>query len=188
MNTPDDSNKTNAAIFTAADDLGAKADSLVWMLAGIHSLCDSRLEMDITAREICAALIRDLNWAWTGRIEDGLDFVGIGSSEEIGRLVFGLVANGLLHVSPNDRAEDFAGIFTRDSLDTFLKSEGIARRRVDVERVKSRVARALYLAGFAIVIASYGRLVSTKMAWFGWSVGMVGFALHYVKLPEPKRF
>ena len=188
MNAPDDSNKINAALFSAADELGAKADTLAWMLGGVGSLGETPPEEDITAREICAALIRDLNWAWTGRIEEGLDFVGIGSSEEVGRLVFGLVAKGLMRVSPNDRAEDFVGIFTRDSLDGFLKSEGIARRRVDPERVKARVAQVLYVAGFAIVVASYGRLVSTKVAWIGWGVGMVGFVLHYVKLPDPKRF
>ena len=188
MNTPDDSNKINAAIFTVADELGARAETLAWMLGGINSLCETRPDADITAREICAALIRDLNQFWTGRIEEGLDFVRIESGEEVGRLAFGLVAKGLLRVSANDRPEDFARIFTKDSLDGFLKSEGIVRRRVDFENVKARVARTLYVAGFAIVVASYGRLVSTKIAWIGWAVGMAGFALHYVKLPEPKRF
>jgi uncharacterized repeat protein (TIGR04138 family) len=74
----------------------------------------------LTARDFCLGL-RDYAIEQSGNPERALILLkdmGFRSSEDIGEIVFGMVGVGLLHARPEDRPEDFVGLFTVDQLFT----------------------------------------------------------------------
>lgn len=47
---------------------------------------------------------------------------------------------------------------------------------------------AFYIAGAVLVIGSYINLVPYHIAMIGWGIGMLGFLMQFVKIPDEKRF
>src|SRR4051794_34591638 len=95
---PISKNQQDAAIFVVADELGIPANTIAWISAGVGVLSDrkSRSPSHSNAREVCSALLRDLNEFYTGDIEAGLRQVQISCSEDVGRVVWGLVSKQVI--------------------------------------------------------------------------------------------
>jgi uncharacterized repeat protein (TIGR04138 family) len=67
----------------------------------------------VTARDVCAALRKYARWYFNDKAE-ALDLLAewkIGSSEDVGRIIYGMVAAGVLATSPDDAQADFDGLF-----------------------------------------------------------------------------
>jgi uncharacterized repeat protein (TIGR04138 family) len=72
----------------------------------------------LTARDFCLK-IRDYAVERAGSPDRGLGLLrdmGFTTSEDIGQIVFGLVDVGLMQACPQDRPEDFRGLFTIEEL------------------------------------------------------------------------
>jgi hypothetical protein len=190
QSAPTSRNQEEAAFFVLADELGLPATTIAWISAAVGVLSDrkSPSASHSDARELCSALLRDLNEFYSGDIEAGLRQMQISCSEDVGRVVWGLVSKQMIQVDPNDRASQFNGVFRIEDLEHFLSSEGIRRARFSWIRCKRYTSWALYIAGTLVVIDSYAGLVSQRTAWIGWGVGMVGFGLSHLPDPKPKRF
>ena len=66
-----------------------------------------RPDQHVSAREFCDALLAT-SGAWPGRF---LRSAGLNRSEDVGRIVFALAAEGFLELGPGDSESDFAGLF-----------------------------------------------------------------------------
>jgi uncharacterized repeat protein (TIGR04138 family) len=67
----------------------------------------------VTARDVCVALREYAMWYFNDRAE-ALDLLAewkVGSSEDVGRIIYGLAAAGMLTASPDDAQSDFDGLF-----------------------------------------------------------------------------
>ena len=74
----------------------------------------------MNAREVCIA-VRDHAVNLSRSSEDGkalLVELGITSSEQVGKVIYGMVGRGLLEATQDDRPEQFDGLFTLDELMT----------------------------------------------------------------------
>jgi len=183
-------NQKDAAFHTLADELGIPTATIAWISASVSVLSSRKESVSAhsNSREVCAALLRDLNQFYTGDIEDGLRQMRILSSEDIGRVIWGLVSKRVIQAGAEDSVSQFDGLFRIDDLDPFLGSEGIRRKRFSWAKCKRYVSWVAYILGTALVVASYAKLVTSDVAWIGWAVGMAGFALFRVPDPNPKRF
>jgi uncharacterized repeat protein (TIGR04138 family) len=67
----------------------------------------------VTARDVCVALRKYAMYYFNDKAE-ALDLLAewkVGSSEDVGRIIYGMVAAGLLTTSPEDSQGDFDGLF-----------------------------------------------------------------------------
>lgn len=181
-------NEEQAVIHLLADELAIPANTVAWISASIGTLASRKTYAHSNAREVCAALLRDLNEFYDGDIETGLRWVKISCSEDVGRVVWGLVSKHVITTEAQDSPSQFDGIFHIDDLDRFLANEGIKRKRISLSKCKRYVSWTFYVVGTAVVVSSYGQVVSYKLAWIGWTIGMIGYALTYLPDPKRKRF
>ena len=84
-----------AAFYSLAHKLRLPANTISWISYAITALSErkSSSSRHSNAREVCSALLRDLNEFYSGDIEAGLRNVEISCSEDIGRVVGGLVSS-----------------------------------------------------------------------------------------------
>jgi len=71
-----------------------------------------------TAREVCRDFADYARQYFNDR-DEAIELLrewGVCRSEDVGRIVFGLVRAGMLVAGPEDREEDFAGLFTLENL------------------------------------------------------------------------
>ena len=107
-----------------AAEIGCSVDALMFTLDCVALATrkawphGSPKGIHVTARDVCNAVREHASSYFNDRDEalSLLDEWGIRRSEDVGAMVFGLVAHGFLKVSPNDRREDFAGLFTLATL------------------------------------------------------------------------
>ncbi len=183
-------NQREASFFSLADELGLPANTISWISYAITALSErkSSSSRHSNAREVCSALLRDLNEFYSGDIEAGLRNVEISCSEDVGRVVWGLVSKQVIQAEPEDNVSQFNGLFRIDDLERFLSSEGIKRASFSWIKCKQYVTWIFYIAGTIVVVSSYANLVSHQIAWIGWTIGMIGFALSYLPDPQIKRY
>ncbi len=189
--TPLSENQVNAATSTLADELDIPERTIAWISAAIDSLAARKPPNSphSSAREVCSALLRDLNEFYTGDIEDGLRQMQLYRSEDIGRVVWGLVSKQVIYASPNDSISQFDGLFRVDDLDRFLAAEGIQRKYFSLAKCKYYASRTFYIFGITIIVAAaYAHLVPFEVEWFGWVIVVVGFVLSHFPDPKRKRF
>ena len=94
----------------AAGKLPEEVVALVEHLGGVEEVA-KRLNRHVTGEDLCWGL-RDLaleQWGWMASTV--LHHWGIRSTKDFGRMVFGLVENGLLQKQPQDSIEDFNDIY-----------------------------------------------------------------------------
>lgn len=78
----------------------------------------SRQPTHLDARELCLR-IGAYAVVQAGSRENALTALknlGIRGSEDIGKIIFGLVGVGIMKARPDDRPEDFVGLFTLEQL------------------------------------------------------------------------
>jgi uncharacterized repeat protein (TIGR04138 family) len=82
------------------------------LLAGRDSPHDGK-RFHVTARDVCVALRKYARWYFNDKVEavDLLAEWKVGCSEDVGRIIYGMVAAGLLATSPEDSQDDFNGLF-----------------------------------------------------------------------------
>jgi len=67
----------------------------------------------ISARDVCNAVRKYAMWYFNDK-DEALDLLTawkVRSSEDVGRIIYGMVAAGMLKTSPDDSASDFDGLF-----------------------------------------------------------------------------
>ena len=144
-----------------------------WVLSGLSPKLrqDQAVEFGeqrTSAFDLCTHLIRGLNEKFPGRVVEVLRDCHIHSSKDIGIIVYGLVAMGLVKTEEGDRPEDFDSIFDLEDFDRFLVDADIRLHRVDFVQLKRRLAWVLYATGGALVLASHLRIVASDVGWIGW--------------------
>lgn len=178
-----------------SDELGYHSNTIAWVHCAIKTLCQRKKKeigddqpLQITAEELCAALIKDVNQLYDEPIQKTLCDLKFSSSKDIGRIVFGLVDKTLITASPNDSISDYENIFSVDNLEVYLSEVGIKQRTFSIDGWYQKVMWTFYVIGTVIVVASYCNLVDNHIAWVGWIIAMCGFMMQFVKRPAKKRF
>jgi uncharacterized repeat protein (TIGR04138 family) len=72
----------------------------------------------VTAADVCRAVREYAGWYFNDR-EEALDLLAewnLRSSDDVGRVVYGMVKAGLMATSPQESPDDFHGVFTLDNL------------------------------------------------------------------------
>jgi len=178
-----------------SEELGYHSNTIAWIHCAIKTLCQRKKEqsdddqpLHITAEELCAALIKDVNQLYDKPVQKTLRDLKLSSSQDIGKIVFGLIEKKLVTTSPDDSISDYENIFSLDNLDVYLSEAGIRKRTLSVYRWYRKTMWTFYIIGTAIVVASYCNLVGNRLAWGGWIIAMCGFMMQFVKRPTRKRF
>ncbi len=188
-------NELQIRLHEISENLNFNKSVIEWVFEGICTLHE-RIPAEATekkishmsGRDICRVLIKDLNQLYDKPIESVLCELEIKSSADIGKIVSQLADKKLITLSDPNLIDEFANIFHREKLDSFLQSEGIKRKKADYQRIYRKIMWLLYIVGTILVLASYGGIVSNNVAWIGWGIAMLGFFMQFVKLPEKKRF
>jgi uncharacterized repeat protein (TIGR04138 family) len=186
-------NQIKIKLYELSDSLGYSMETIEWVYFGINqmSVCGTGSPEErshISAKTVCVGLLRDLVSLYNEPLEDSLKSIKINSSEDIGRIVYGLVEKGLISAAADESISDFENLFNIGNIKDFQKNENIQNKIMDSHRTYRFVMWLLYIVGFILVAASYIDLVNHKIAWFGWIIAMVGFSMQYNKPPEKKRF
>jgi len=178
-----------------SESLGISKDTILWVYSSIGVLSerlstskDKDTVFHVTARDVCRGLIQDLCNLYPEPPEKVLSGNGIQSSEDVGRIIYGLQEKGLIVESSTDSEADFAQIFTTSDIETFIKEENIKRPWFHLSTVYHRLMWIFYLFGGALVLGSHLHWVPYNIAWCGWFLAMLGFLMQFVKLPVGKRF
>ena len=180
-------NQRQAALYTLAAETGYPKQTLAWIAGAICNASDGA-KRHVGAEALCAMLVSDVNELHPGDLEGTLRRCGIASSRDIGRVVFALVEKGIVQADGKDAEADFADVFDTAHLDDYLRRAGIVRRRYDATILKRRVVWTLYGLGTAIVLSSWGGIVSSRVGWMGWAAAMIGVAISYMPGPKTRRF
>jgi uncharacterized repeat protein (TIGR04138 family) len=98
-----------------AASIGYPVDAVLFVQAALSLALSGSGERaaHVTARDVCVALRKYALWYFNDKAE-ALDLLAewkIGSSEDVGRIIYGLAAAGLLATSPDDAQGDFDGLF-----------------------------------------------------------------------------
>lgn len=178
-----------------SDELGYHQNTIRWVHYAVKILSERKngnsgndQPSHITAKELCTTLIKDANQLYDESIQKTLQDLKLLSSKDIGKIIYGLADNKLVTTGPNDSITDYDNIFSMDNLDAFLSEAGIIQQTSRCYWWYRSVMWTFYIVGTAIVVASYGNIVSSHIAWIGWIIAMCGFLMQFVKRPEKKRF
>ena len=136
----------------------------------------------LSAEALCEKLIRHANDCRPGELRFILDSKRIQRSEDIGRIVAGLVDKGLLVREEDDYFTDFDDLFDVEHLGVYLARRGIRRRWLDWPGVKRRLARTLCIFGAIVGAASLLHAVEIPDGWIGWVIVLIGWLLS--RLPD----
>ena len=177
-----------------SDALGYSQNTIQWIHHTINTLCERKKAEsntaqtpNVTAKELCTALIKDLNQLYDEAIEKTLRDIKLFSSKDVGQIVYGLADKKLIVIGCNESVADYENVFSVDNVKAFLTEAGIKQRRFRFYKWYRKIMWTLYIVGFIIVIASYCRIVSSRIGWIGWIIGMIGFAMQFIKRPSEKR-
>lgn len=181
-------NQIKISYLELSDELGYHEDTIGWIHYCIYELCRQDDKAGhITAENICAALIKDLKLLYSEPLIQSLKRLKLNSSKDIGIIVHGLASRGLVVIGEGESIGDYDEIFTVDNIGTYLEKEGIKERNTDFSWWYHKIMWCLYIAGGMVVVASYGNLVNSRIAWIGWGIGMCGFLMQFYR-PQRKRY
>lgn len=195
MSEPITQNQAEMRVLELSESLEFRKETIDWVRASMGVLSSRQANREsssqgthISAKDVCRALVRDLCRLYKEPPEKSLNDLKIKSSQDIGRIVFGLVDKGLIAASKDDRKEDFADIFVTSDIEAFIRREGIKKNRLNLEFVWRKTMWLFYIAGTIVVIGSWMHVVPGNIGWAGWAMAMLGFFMQFVKLPEMRRF
>ena len=188
-------NQVEIRLLELSESLGFTKDTIHWVYGGIGLLSSRKRQQNpkaesfhVSAGEVCAALLRDIRSTFKEPIREVLSDLGIESSKDVGRIVFGLVEKNLIKANDDDSIADFDGLFDQSNLDEFLVMHGITGKSLDIRRRYRQVMWLFYSLGTGIVLGSYLGMVESRVAWAGWGLAMLGFLMQFYKPPESERF
>lgn len=175
-----------------ADELGFKSCTISWVGACIVTLSKRKKEADgtthVSAEEVCTALIKDIVSLYDEQPEKCLSDIKITSSDDVGKIVEGLVRKGLIHMSENDSINDFTGLFYSNALDPFLDKHSIKRKGVTTYNNFRVFIWLVWIVGVTLVILNWVNIVNHKTGMIGFYLSLAGFILSFIKPPNIKRF
>ena len=147
----------------------------VEMVGHIHrSITDKcKIENCVDSKKATQFIIQDLIDNDKGAVQEILENHGIKSSGDFGTVVKRLCEEEVLFQEENDNYEDFNGLFKTESIEDYLKLHRL-KKKSDWFKI---ISYSLYVLGFAIVVSSYVIPVQNTLGWFGWALGMCGWAL-----------
>lgn len=177
-----------ALLHSIAEETGVPTFAVEWIWAGVGVLCEAEGGSHVTGRAVCAGLVRDLNEFYAGRIEQGLQKVGISSSEDVGHVVVLLVERKLLLASPTDARSDFDHLFRVDDLEGFLRMEGIIRQRPRWRRPSVLTGAVLIAATLSVIAAGTVRVLPIQVFVAALAMGIVGLMLCSNSPTKGRRF
>ena len=134
---------------------------------------ESKGRVHLNSKNATKAIILDLINNDNGPVKSILANNGINSSEDFRIVIQKLCEEGLLLQEKDDNLDDFNNQFTIDSIDDFIKKNNLARHR----NWYKTISYSFYTIGICIVILSYLSVISNKVGWAGWIIGMLGWAL-----------
>lgn len=171
-----------------SDSLGYRKEIISWVLGVIGSATESpehtSAESDplhTSASDVCRTLIAEAYEIHGARIERFLKDAGIDRSEDVGRIVYGLIEKDLVHENEGDSLSDFDDVFDSENIFRFIAEKGIPKNLLKSSAIYSGVMWSLYSIGTLLVFGSYTGWVSTDVALGGWVIAMVGFSMQFFR-------
>ena len=173
-------NQIEMRLLELSESLGYRKETIAWVWSAIgRASRNASLASNLSAKDVCCILVSEANETRGGSIEYILQLVGIPISEDVGKIVFGLVEKGLVYSKPDETISEFEGIYDVNNISNFIHENRIKRKRIKLPSVYTGVTWIFYITGVLLVFGSYVGWVGTGIAWIGWCVGMVGLAMHY---------
>jgi len=101
-----------------ATGIGCSVDALLFVFDTYRQTRSIDPAKNVTAADICGALRAYARKYFNNEAEarELLQDWGITRSEDVGKIIFGLVQEGLIQTSEGDRIEQFEGLFTLENL------------------------------------------------------------------------
>lgn len=178
-----------------AASVGCTQNTVVWVNNAISYLSERKRRdsaasdsFHSSAKEVCLALLRDVNVMCPDPVGVVLERLKISTSEDIGKIVYGLAEKGAIQASASDSQADFDGLYSPKTIDVFLREHGIRKPLFSLYLRYRQIMWCFYGVGTAIVIGSYFFDVDRSISWSGWILGMLGFFMQFHTPSEPQRF
>ena len=185
-----------ACLRAVSGSVGMSESTVCWVCVGVWQVSRRQAQaqglahggMHVPATAVCRALIQDLCRLHEQPLAEVLGQLEISTSEDVGRVVFGLVEQGLIGASENDSPADFDGLFEAATIDAYVEAEGIDRAPFSLHKLWPKLSRGLMIAGVILLLAAQNDLLPGGFTWAGLVVGVGGFALIYLPPPASRRF
>ena len=181
-------NQVEIKLLELSDSLSVRKETIAWVWGVVARATEkaagtggTQAVTDVPALEICRSLVREANDTPGGSVERILGEVGVRGSEDVGRIVFGLIEKGLVQRGETESPSDFVGLFKSDDVSSFMSEGGIRRKRLKLGSLYTAAMWCFYAIGVILVLGSYVGWVRADIAWAGWVVGMVGFAMQFFR-------
>lgn len=110
-----------------------------------------------------------------GDLRNNLSNLNIKSSEDVGRIVYGLVSKSLLQADENDSVKDFSGLFSMENLDDYIKKEKIKKERRNFDKI----LLSLYFVGFIAFMLGYSNKIPQRYEKYSWTIGLIAWLSYY---------
>lgn len=181
-------NQVEIRLLELSDSLSMRKETVAWVWGVVARATecataagDAQGVVNVSALEICRLLVKEANDTPGGSVERILNDVGIKNSEDVGRIVFGLVEKGLVQGGEKESPSDFVGLFESNDVSKFMGDGEIRRKRIKPGSPYKIVMWLFYGTGVILVLGSYFGWVRGDIAWAGWLIGMAGFAMQFYR-------
>jgi uncharacterized repeat protein (TIGR04138 family) len=165
----------DAKLKVVAEKTGYPLRTIAWVCGAITFAAGYRRKDEATphvsAAELCRMLIADLNPRSPAHVREMLESLGIGSSRDVGRIVYELIPVGLCMASESDSMHDFDAVFERETVQQFIIGTGLDRLRDTRAGLATAAVCALYLA--AALCMTAGVQLSHQRYWYGLGLGFI---------------
>lgn len=111
----------------------------------------------------------------TGDIKTNLSDLNIKSSEDVGKIIYGLISKNLLQADGNDSLNDFSGIFKSEEINDYIKKEKLKKAKINYDKLFS----ISYFVGFIIFALAYSNVIPEEYKQYGWLIGLFVWLLYY---------
>ncbi len=178
----------DARLIELSQSLGYRKETIAWIWGACYRLEQQQHDnhpdsprIELSAYDICRAVVAEANETPGGSVKEILILTGIDRSEDVGRIIDGLVEKELMTAGEQDSTLDFDDVFDSADIGSFLTQAGIKQKYIKLWPTYVMLMWGLYIVGVALVAGSYTGRVTPEVGWLGWALGMIGFAMQFVR-------